>query len=124
MLAQMTTMQEQNAAMMLELGQLRQENAMLRRRLLSLDSPSGGVDAVVVPMADVRAEVGHASAEGRRGPLRPREEVIADAAAGMPATPPGRANAAEMVTDSPAKIVEPEAKRSPAPPEHYMDDDE
>ena len=124
LIAQLSAMQEQNAAMMQELGQLRQENVMLRRRLQSLDSRIGGVDAALVPEADVGAEASPASTEGHRGPLPPREEMRAEAAAERSATPPGRASAAEMVTDSPAKIVEPEAKRSPAPPKHYMDDDE
>ena len=107
-LVQLEVLQQQNAAMLQEMSQLRRENDSLRRRLRATGPGDGD------PGAD--EDLLHA---GRRAAVRPRAE-LGDDEETLPRTPPGGhggagSRPAAMVTDSPAKIAEPGSKRIHVP---------
>ena len=121
LLAQMEELQRQNAMMMQELAELRRENTTLRRRLQVLNSTGG---SATVAVAEGSGEPAHPlSAGGRRASMRPREDSDPVVLAGRPATPPGGVTQ-DMVTDSPAKLAEPDLKRSVVSPEPPPQHDE
>ena len=106
-LAQLEAVIQQNAAMLLEMAQLRAENALLRQRLQVADTGDAGLDAEEGSLV-----------ERRRSAVRPRAELVTEEES--PRTPPGGHGAAAgmsaaMVTDSPAKITELGPKRVHVP---------
>lgn len=100
MLVHMEALQKQNVLMMQELGQLRRENAELRRKLQAAN-PADMLLAVAPTSSSPSSSSGFVGDSNKR-----------------PGTPPdGRP--AELLMDSPAKIIERDAKRahpSPQPP--------
>ena len=100
LLQQMEVLTQQNAAMVSELAELRRENAWLRRRL---EAQSHFVHQ---PYAS--------SSGGAMSLLPPPGQAVVPASLGSPrpGTPSGQGGAVQdMVTDSPAKLADPEAKR-------------
>ena len=99
-LEQMQVLTAQNAALIAELGELRRENAWLRRRL---DEGPRFVHQPYGPMGTV--------------PLLPGCQAVQEGGVGVitpprPSSPVVRGGEVQdMGTDSPAKLMDPEAKR-------------
>ena len=99
-LDQMQVLTAQNASLIAELGELRRENAWLRRRL---DEGPRFVHQPYGPVCPVPLLPGCQAAPGEgvglTTPLRPSSPVVRGG------------EVQDMGTDSPAKLVDPEAKR-------------
>lgn len=99
LLQQMEALNRQNAAMVAELGELRRENALLRRRL---EEASGFVHQ------PYGAGLPPSASQGPVGPSPSPPPSL-----GAPLSPSGRPLLSDVImsTDSPAKVADPEAKR-------------
>jgi hypothetical protein len=124
LLDQVEELRKQNALMLQELALLRRENSNLRRKLQATMSGGG---ATVVAAAAVDADMEdedppEAGDAERPGGSRRRKAASVHEGPELPGTPRGGHAGPAMVTDSPAKPVEPEAKRLSGSPQHLQHD--